>query len=79
MKLRKTIVALILVLATVTSWTTVMAAEVVSLIQPVQTQDEGISPHVEETEWYVRWHEGRRQRRLWSITNCCWLTDWEDF
>lgn len=79
MKLRKAIVALVLALVTVANCAGVLAAEVVSPVQPVQTQDEGVSPHTEETEWRVRWYEGRRQRRLWSITNECWLTEWEDF
>ncbi len=79
MKLRRTIIDLILSLVTVAGCTGAMAAEAALPIQPLKVQDEGISPQAEETEWYVRWYEGRRQRRLWSITNCCWLTDWEDF
>lgn len=31
----------------------------------------------EETKWYYRVIDGRMQRRLWSITNEVWLTDWE--
>ncbi len=80
MKLRKTIVALTLALVTAAGCTGVMAAEATDLpVQPVQAQDGSVSPQAEETEWYVRFYEGRRQRRLWSITNECWLTEWEDF
>lgn len=79
MKLQKAIIALVLSLASVVSCTGAMAAEVVFPAQPIQIQSEGISPQAEETVWYTRWYEGRRQRRLWSITNECWLTDWMDF
>ena len=30
----------------------------------------------EETEWRYRVYNGQKQKRLWSITNNCWLTDW---
>ncbi len=33
---------------------------------------------VQKTEWRYRTHEGRLQKRLWSITKGKWLTDWED-
>ena len=28
--------------------------------------------------WYYRTYEGRRQKRLWSITYGYWVTDWID-
>lgn len=79
MKLRKALIALVLALATFVGCTGVMAAEAVHPAQPAAVKDDGVSPQTEETEWYVRWHEGRRQRRLWSITYERWLTEWEDF
>lgn len=79
MKLRKAIVALVLALVTFVGCTGVMAAEAVPPVQPAAVKDDGVSPQAEETVWCTRWYEGRRQRRLWSITNGCWLTDWEDF
>ena len=44
----------------------------------VSTQTE-INPRAEETVWYVRYVNGKRQRRLWSITYEYWLTDWMDW
>ena len=31
----------------------------------------------EETKWYYRVNNGVMEKRLWSITNGVWLTDWE--
>lgn len=79
MKLRKTILALTLVLLTFSTCVVAGAAEVDVPVQPVQAAgDEGISPHVEETVWCTRVYNGRVQKRLWSLTNGCWLTDWID-
>lgn len=33
----------------------------------------------ELTEWCYRIYNGVLQRRLWSITQNMWLTDWENF
>ena len=30
----------------------------------------------EETEWRYRVYNGQKQKRLWSITNERWLTEW---
>lgn len=78
MKLRKTMIALVLSLVTVVGCTGALAAEAALPIQPLQVRDDGVSPQAEETVWYTRWYEGRQQKRLWSITNECWLTDWID-
>ncbi|MBQ9489330.1 MAG: hypothetical protein IJU80_05310 [Lachnospiraceae bacterium] len=32
----------------------------------------------EEFVWFYRTHEGRRQKRLWSLTYQYWATDWID-
>ncbi len=37
-----------------------------------------IQPRVEETEWIYRTYNGKKQKRLWSITHGYWLTDWID-
>lgn len=47
-------------------------------VPTVGTQTE-IGPRSEETVWYVRYVNGKRQRRLWSITYGEWLTDWLDW
>lgn len=78
MKMKKTVVALLLVLSMVGSGVSVLAAEAISPIQPAQAEDSGISPQAEETVWYTRVHNGIIQKRLWSITNERWLTDWID-
>lgn len=79
MKLKKTVLALLLALLTLSTCLAAGAAEVDVPVQPVQAAgDEGISPHAEETVWYTRTYNGMRQKRLWSITNQCWLTDWID-
>ncbi len=28
--------------------------------------------------WYTRTYNGKQQKRLWSLTYGCWLTDWID-
>ncbi len=30
----------------------------------------------EQTKWYYRTYNGQYQKRLWSITEGHWLTDW---
>lgn len=37
-----------------------------------------IEPQAEQTVWYTRHYNGKRQKRLWSITYRRWLTDWID-
>lgn len=36
------------------------------------------SSRIEETEWYYRDIDGKIQKRLWSITENKWLTNWMD-
>lgn len=78
MKIRKTVLALILSTLTLGSCFTALAADTDIPPVPPAQEEEGIAPHVEETVWYTRWHDGKMQKRLWSITNGCWLTDWID-
>ncbi len=78
MKMKKTVVALLLVLSMVGSCVSALAAEAVTPILPAQAEDSGIAPHAEETVWCTRVHNGILQKRLWSITNGRWLTDWID-
>lgn len=76
--MKKTILALLLALLMATGSISVLAAEAAIPAQPMQAEDGGISPQAEETVWCVRVYEGRRQKRLWSITYERWLTDWID-
>lgn len=78
MKAKKVIIALLLSLATILNCAGALAAQAVPPVQPTSVEDDGIDPHTEETIWCTRWYEGRQQKRLWSITNECWLTDWID-
>lgn len=78
MKLRKTALALTLALLTVASCLPVMAAEAQLSSAAVQATGGSAAPQVEETMWYTRMYNGKLQKRLWSITNGCWLTDWID-
>lgn len=80
MKLKKTILALFLALLTLGTCILAGAAEVDVPAEPAAVADaeEGISPQMEETVWYTRTINGKRQKRLWSITKGCWLTDWID-
>lgn len=48
-------------------------------LSTANTTSEQAVPYAEETIWYTRIYDGKLQRRLWSITNGCWLTDWMDF
>lgn len=78
MKMKKTIIALLLALVTVMSSASALAAEAVPPVSPTKVADNGVSPQAEETVWCARIHNGRRQKRLWSITYGRWLTDWID-
>lgn len=46
--------------------------------QPAQLTAGEATPQGEQTEWYHRNLDGKWQKRLWSITECRWLTDWID-
>ena len=37
-----------------------------------------IIPRAEQFEWYYRIIDGQMQKRLWSITEGKWLTEWTD-
>ncbi len=78
MKMKKKVVALLLALLAIGNCMSALAAEVDPPARVAQTGDSGISPQAEETVWCERYHEGRWQKRLWSITHGIWLTDWID-
>lgn len=44
---------------------------------PEPADENGPVARLEETKWYYRVVDGRVQKRLWSITEGVWLTDWE--
>lgn len=45
---------------------------------PEPEDEGGISIQAEQTQWCYRSYNGRVQKRLWSITEGKWLTEWED-
>lgn len=44
--------------------------------QHVSAVAEVSGAYAQQTQWVYRTYEGRRQMRLWSITEGRWLTDW---
>lgn len=54
----------------------IMASPKETYISPKNTE-RSISQRIEETEWRYRVVDGRLQKRLWSIIQNKWLTDWE--
>ncbi len=77
MKLRKTILALFLTLLTVGSCAAAGAVDAGASVQAIGRPGVA-SPQNEETVWCTRQYNGKWQKRLWSITNGCWLTEWID-
>lgn len=51
---------------------------IIQLDTRTEDQRTEAEPRVEQTVWYQRTYNGKIQKRLWSITNGCWLTDWID-
>jgi hypothetical protein len=56
-----------------------------ALASESQTVDNGVvliegeePTRPEQFMWFYRTYEGRRQKRLWSITYGYWVTDWID-
>ena len=47
-----------------------------SVPAPQEKSNGEVVLRAEETQWRYRVYNGERQKRLWSITNECWLTDW---
>lgn len=69
-------------------FTTLLAALIIFCsisVLPVSASEEFISEtqtageaRTDEAVWYTRVYNGVRQKRLWSVTYNCWLTDWID-
>lgn len=41
-------------------------------------QETNLSERVNEVVWKYRTYNGKRQKRLWSVTYQKWLSDWVD-
>lgn len=51
----------------------------VERLEMMQEENLGdVSPTADTTTWYYRVSNGILQKRLWSITEAKWLTDWID-
>lgn len=74
MKLKRLLVSVMLVFVMCVSLlgTVASAAE----YSPSVAAEEEVAPRAEETVWYFRNYNGQLQKRLWSITEEKWLTDW---
>ena len=56
----------------------VMAADV-AVNEPASAVDyEGVVPHNEVTQIFLRTYNGVLQMRVWSVTRGRWITDWMD-
>lgn len=75
MNLKKLIISSILVLLLCCSFMTPAIAAPYTLDSDT-TESYSIT-RAEETKWYYRVNNGVMEKRLWSITNGEWLTDWE--
>ena len=45
-------------------------------VAPSIVRTEDTSTRAENTKWYFRDNNGTYEKRLWSITEGVWLTDW---
>ena len=58
---------------------TAVPVSAAALPQTAVTAEEATIERAEETIWvFRRTPEGKCQKRLWSITQGIWLTDWDD-
>ena len=75
MKFKKIIISTILALLICCSFITpVFAAPYDSATAEITDTSNGA--RAEQTQWYYRVNNGIMEKRLWSITNEIWLTDW---
>ena len=44
--------------------------------EPDVNREERSFARAEQTRWYLRAHNGVKQKRLWSVTYGYWKTDW---
>lgn len=75
MKLKKIIISSVLVLLLCCSF--IMPAAAAPYTTDDNTTESYSVTRAEETKWYYRVNNGVVEKRLWSITNGVWLTDWE--
>ncbi len=76
MKLKRLLVSVMLVFVMCVSLLGTVASAAEYTPAPQTVSDGEIAPMAEETVWYFRIYNGQPQKRLWSITEGKWLTDW---
>ena len=76
MKLKRLLVSVMLVFVMCVSLLGTVASATEYTPVPQTVSDGEITPMAEETVWYFRNYNGQLQKRLWSITEGKWLTDW---
>ena len=76
MKLKRLLVSVMLVFVMCVSLLGTVASAAEYTPAPQTVSDGEITPMAEETMWYFRNYYGQLQKRLWSITEEKWLTDW---
>ncbi|MGX9755331.1 hypothetical protein ACWYRQ_03595 [Clostridioides difficile] len=72
--MKKGILGLLLVIMCVTGTDMVYAAEVNLAIETASSKS--VDTKAEQLKWYYRIHNGKKQKRLWSITYGYWKTNW---
>lgn len=50
-------------------------SDVHAVSQVTTYNKEEIKPYAEEVGWFIRYVNGRKQKRLWSYTYGHWITD----
>ena len=76
MKIKKILVSLSLLIVMCCSIIGTASAAEYTPAPMAASSDGEITPMAEETVWYTRVYKGQLQKRLWSITEEKWLTDW---
>ena len=72
--MKKIIVGILMLALLIPSYSiSVFAAD----FSPSISQVSNVS-RTDEVTWYTRTYNGKQQKRLWSNTYACWLTDWID-
>lgn len=79
--MKKNMSALLLTGFILLSLTVPAAAVSATIFEAVPRSAQAVTkaaPRAEETQWYYRVFNGKKQMRLWSITEGKWLTEWID-
>ncbi|HBF2787047.1 TPA: hypothetical protein STX52_000594 [Clostridioides difficile] len=72
--IKKSIVTLLVTITSLAVSNTSYADEI-SIVNGMDSS-KSIDVKAEQTRWYYRIHNGKKQKRLWSLTYGYWKTDW---